>query len=265
MGFIPTVSPLGQRTSSVPQVRPQSSCAESSNFTPVVFIIDPDSAAREALELLICSHGWHAESFACAEDFLATPLDFVPSCLLLDVSLPGLSGLELQRRAALERPHVPTIFLSAKDDIPTTVEAMKAGAHEFLLKPFRDEELLSAIREALERSRLASARERRKLALRRCYASLSHRERQVMALVSTGLLNKQVGCELGISEITVKAHRGQVMQKMQANSFADLVKMAGKLGIGGGRETSTLRDHAGSAAYLGSRLIESCAFLPAHS
>ena len=188
--------------------------------------------------------GWHPETFASAEEFLAHPLEVAPGCLILDVSLPGLSGLELQKRAAVECPHIPTIFLTANDDIPTTVEAMKAGAVEFLTKPFRDNELLSAVREALERSRLVLAKKAEKQALQECYASLSARERQVMALVSSGLINKQVGGELGISEITVKAHRGQVMQKMHADSFADLVKMAGRLGLAKRREATMVCDHA---------------------
>jgi FixJ family two-component response regulator len=182
--------------------------------------------------------------------------------LTLDVSLPGLSGLELQKRAAVECPHIPTIFLTAKDDIPTTVEAMKAGAVEFLTKPFRDNELLSAVREALERSRLVLAKKAEKQDLQGCYASLSPRERQVMALVSSGLINKQVGGELGISEITVKAHRGQVMQKMHADSFADLVKMAGKLGLAKRREATMLCDHADRAACRGGQLLGRFAFVP---
>jgi FixJ family two-component response regulator len=168
--------------------------------------------------------------------------------LLLDVSLPGLSGLELQKRVAVERPYIPTVFLSAKSDIPTAVEAMKAGAVEFLTKPFRDSELLNAIQKALERSGYVLAKWLQKQALQRSYASLSPRERQVMALVSSGLINKQVGCELGISEITVKAHRGQVMQKMQASSLADLVRMAAKLGLSRMRELPRLRrDHSATA------------------
>jgi FixJ family two-component response regulator len=229
MGFILTRSRLENRTSSSADHR--FGCAETSGYTPVVFVVVPDEDERESLERLIQCEGWHPETFASAEEFLAHPFEGVPGCLLLDVSLPGLSGLELQKRAAVERPYIPTIFLSAKGDIPTAVEAMKAGAVEFLTKPFRDNELLGAVREALERSRLVLAKGAQKQALQRSYASLSVRERQVMALVSSGLLNKQVGGELGISEITVKAHRGQVMQKMHADSFADLIKMAAKLGL----------------------------------
>jgi FixJ family two-component response regulator len=229
MDFIPTGSSLENRASSSADHR--LGCTETSRYTPVVFIVNPNITLRESLERLMRCGGWHPETFTSAEEFLAHPLEVVPSCLLLDVSLPGISGLELQKRAARERPYIRTIFLSAKGDVPTVVEAMKAGAVEFLTKPFRDNELLSAVREALERSRFVLAREGHKQALQRSYASLSPRERQVMALVSSGLLNKQIGGELGISEITVKAHRGQVMQKMHADSFADLIKMAAKLGL----------------------------------
>jgi FixJ family two-component response regulator len=167
--------------------------------------------------------------FASAQEFLDCPRPLVPSCLLLDISLPGLSGLDLQKRIAVERTDMPIIFITGYGDVPKTVQAMKAGAVEFLTKPFNDEVLLTAVRQALERSRLSLAQESEMQELRDRYASLTPREREVMALVVSGLLNKQVGGELGISEITVKAHRGQVMQKMKANSIADLVKMAGRL------------------------------------
>ncbi len=261
MGFMVTGSPLGHHIGSAPEVG-QSLSSKLSQSTPVVFVVDPDRAVRESLERLMRCEGWHPETFASAEEFLAHPLEVAPGCLTLDVSLPGLSGLELQKRAAVECPHLPTIFLTAKDDIPTTVEAMKAGAVEFLTKPFRDNELLRAVREALERSRLVLAKKAQKQALQGCYASLSARERQVMALVSCGLINKQVGGKLGISEITVKAHRGQVMQKMHADSFADLVKMAGKLGLAKRSEATMVCDHADRAACPGGQLPGSFAFVP---
>jgi FixJ family two-component response regulator len=203
----------------------------TSRLAPVVYIVAPDEAERESLERLVRCEGWHPKTFGSAEEFLAHPSETVPSCLLLDEYLRGLSGLELQKLTAVEHPHVAIIFLSAKGHIPTAVEAMKAGAVEFFTKPFLNNELLSAVRKAFERSRVVVAKGAQRQALQRSYASLSMRERQVMALVSFGLINKQVGGELGISEITVKAHRGQVMQKMHANSFADLIKMAAKLGL----------------------------------
>jgi FixJ family two-component response regulator len=199
--------------------------------TPIVFVVDDDISIRESLELLISSEGWKPETFGSAHEFLARPRVFVPTCLVLDVSLPGLNGLDLQKRVAIERIDTPIIFITGHGDVPMTVQAMKAGAVEFLTKPFGDEVLLSAIRQALERSRAALAHAAEMLGLRGCYASLSPREREVMALVVSGLLNKQVGGELGISEITVKAHRGQVMQKMKADSLADLVRMAARLGL----------------------------------
>jgi FixJ family two-component response regulator len=199
--------------------------------TPIVFVVDDDISIRESLELLIRTEGWQSETFASAQEFLARPRVFVPTCLVLDVSLPGLNGLDLQKCIAIERIDTPIIFITGHGDVPMTVQAMKAGAVEFLTKPFGDEMLLSAIRHALERSRTALAHEAQMLVLRECYASLSPREREVMALVVSGLLNKQVGGELGISEITVKAHRGQVMQKMKADSLADLVRMAARLGL----------------------------------
>jgi len=200
-----------------------------SNVTPIVFVVDDDISVRESLELLIRCEGWQPETFASAEEFLECPRTGMPSCLVLDISLPGLTGLELQKHIAVERTDIPIIFVSGYADVPTTVQAMKAGAVEFLIKPFSDDVLLSAIRAALERSRIALSREAEMRVLENRYASLSCRERQVMALVVFGLLNKQIGGELGISEITVKAHRGKVMHKMQADSLADLVRMATKL------------------------------------
>jgi FixJ family two-component response regulator len=208
----------------------QSKSSPKSHVTPIVFVVDDDISVRESLELLIRSEGWQPETFKSAQEFLAHPRALVPSCLVLDVSLPGLNGLELQKRVAVERTDMPIIFITGYGDVPMTVQAMKAGAVEFLTKPFGDNVLLSAIRNAIERSKTALGHEAEMQALRDCYASLTRREREVMALVASGLLNKQVGGELGISEITVKAHRGQVMQKMKADSFAELVKMAARLG-----------------------------------
>ena len=200
-----------------------------STAKPIVFVVDDDVWVRESLETLIRDEGWQPETFSSAQQFLDRPRALTPSCLVLDISLPGLNGLELQKRVAVERTDMPIIFITGHGDIPMSVGAMKAGAVEFLTKPFNDEVLLTAIRQALERSRLALAQEAEMQELRDRYASLTPREMQVMALVVSGLLNKQVGGELGISEKTVKAHRGQVMQKMKANSVADLVKMAEKL------------------------------------
>jgi FixJ family two-component response regulator len=194
-----------------------------------VFVVDDDISVRESLELLLRSEGWQPETFASAQEFLIRSRPVVPSCLVLDVSLPDLNGLDLQKRLALERTDMPIMFITGHGDVPTSVQAMKAGAAEFLMKPFKHNVLLDAIRGCLDRSRLALAREMEMHALLNRHASLTHRERQVMALVVSGLLNKQVGGELGISEITVKAHRGKVMQKMEAESFANLVKIAARL------------------------------------
>ena len=201
-----------------------------SHNTPIVFVVDDDISVRESLEWLIRYAGWQPETFASAHAFLARPRVRVPSCLILDVALPDLNGLDVQQRLG-DRTEMPIIFITGYGDVPMTVQAMKAGAVEFLTKPFDDDVLLSAIRHATERSQTALGHEAELRALRDDYASLSRREREVMALVVAGLLNKQVGWELGISEITVKAHRGKMMRKMQADSLAVLVTMAAKLGL----------------------------------
>lgn len=196
---------------------------------PIVFIVDDDVSVRESLELLVRNENWTPEVFASAQEFLNHQRRLAPSCLVLDLSLPGLNGLELQKHLAAEHIDIPIIFITGHGDVPQTVQAMKAGALEFLAKPFDSDELVSAIRNALERNRIALIQNEEMKQLRDRYATLTPREQQVMSLVVSGLLNKQVGGELGISEITVKAHRGQVMQKMKVNSLADLVRMAGRL------------------------------------
>jgi FixJ family two-component response regulator len=213
----------------VPNARP--SGPADTPPTPIVLVVDDDVSVRESLELLILTAGWRPELFASAAEFLARPRVDVPSCLVLDVSLPDLNGLELQQRIADERLDMPIIFITGYGDVPMTVRAMKAGAVEFLTKPLSDDVLLHAIGGAIERSRAALDDEAALRAVRERYASLSPREREVMALVVSGLLNKQVAAELHISEITVKAHRGKVMRKMKADSVADLVTMAARLGV----------------------------------
>ena len=206
------------------------SVSSNTNMKPVVFVVDDDISVRESLELLITNAGWRSETFESAQDFLSRPRATVPCCLVLDVRIPGLSGLDLQQQLAA-RTDMPIIFVTGFGDVPMTVRAMKAGAVEFLTKPFNDDVLLAAIRDAIDRSCVEQRLDSEMEALRSCHESLTPREHDVMALVVSGLLNKQIGGELGISEITVKAHRGQVMRKMKADSLADLVRMAGRLGV----------------------------------
>ncbi|MFD1985711.1 response regulator transcription factor [Mesorhizobium newzealandense] len=203
----------------------------TSQETPIVFVVDDDISVRESLELLIRSVGWVPQVFDSAQGFLSHARAPVPNCMILDVNLPDLSGLDLQELVSVEHADMPIIFVTGYGDVPMTVKAMKAGAVEFLTKPFSDEVLLAAIDAALEQSKAMLVLEAEMRLLRDRQASLSRREREVMALIVVGRLNKQVGFELGISEITVKAHRGQVMRKMQARSLPDLLSMATKLGI----------------------------------
>jgi FixJ family two-component response regulator len=217
-------------TVSSPVAARSSEVATMPDAPSIVFVVDDDISVRESLELLLRTAGWRPETFASAQEFLSRPAPTVPCCLVLDVTLPGLSGLELQRQL-VDRADMPIIFITGHGDVPMSVQAMKAGAVEFLTKPFKDDVLLEAVRGAIERSRVALRQGSETRALREGYASLTPREREVMALVVSGLLNKQVGGELGISEITVKAHRGQVMRKMKADSLPDLVGMAARLGL----------------------------------
>ena len=212
-----------------------------SHAMPIVFVVDDDVSVRESLESLIRCEGWQPQTFCSADDFLEHPRAATASCLVLDLTLPGLNGLDLQQRIAADRSDMPIIFISGYGDVPKTVRAMKGGAVEFLTKPFNDD-LLSAIRDAIERSQSALIQQSEVRQLRQRLVTLTAREREVMDLVVTGLLNKQVGGELGISEITVKAHRGKVMENMKAESLADLVKMTETLRlarVSGGQSVSS--------------------------
>jgi len=197
-----------------------------SDVTPVVFVVDDDISVRESLELMIRFAGWQPRLFESAQDFLDAPRALVPSCLVLDINLPGLNGLDLQTALADERHNMPIIFITGYGDIPRTVRALKAGAVEFLTKPFNDEVILAAMADALQSSRVALEGEKHLRSLLEAYKTLTPREQEIMASVVSGRLNKLIAADLNISEITVKAHRGKVMRKMKARSLADLVKMA---------------------------------------
>jgi FixJ family two-component response regulator len=209
-----------------------SECTLRLDPDPIVFVVDDDISVRESLEMLIRDEGWKPELFPSAQAFLARTRANVPRCLLLDMTLPDLNGLDLQKIIAIDQPHMPIIFITGHGDVPMSVQAMKAGAFEFLIKPLSGDEVRNAIRQAIDRSHAGLGREAELRAIRDCYASLTDREREVLSLVVSGMLNKQIGDELGISVITVKAHRGHLMRKMKAASLADLVKMEARLNSG---------------------------------
>lgn len=235
-GHAGRLAEVGARLSRTLDLPPDRHCVmppkmAPSQGTPIVFVVDEDLSVRETLGSLLCNAGWQPETFGSPQEFLCRERVLVPSCLILDLALPGLNGLDLQKRLAADRTEMAIIFVTEHGDVAIAVQAMKAGAVDFLAKPLRDDALLSAVRQAIERSGTKLDDETKIRGLRDRYTSLSRREQEVMALVVSGLLNKQIGFELGISEITVKAHRGRVMRKMKAGSLADLVKIAVKLHV----------------------------------